>query len=553
MATPREGGERRALRNRLPDAIIVVALVGLSVATCLWQGPQLIEDSFITFRYAWNLCQGSGLVYNPGEPVLGTTSPGFALLLALLSSCHIPIPHAAFALGVLGAALASLGVYLLVFRLTRMRMPALAAGFGTALNGLFIGFATSGMESSLYAAALIFALLPLPGSCPRAAVLRSGLYLGVATLLRPEGMAAFLLVFTLILYHRGRKGVALLASWGTIVLPWIVWATLFYGTPMPNSVVAKAVQADISGRVTSFAALVYFGILAPFQPLPELVFRSVSIRLVLCLCLAAVLLSGIVFGLRSSIGRGRREKWQAAILAVAPLGFLGFHMAGYALGAARGVSIHLWYLAALVPLSSAGLGLAISTWPKRWATYGGVAFLALPLFLQVSSETGVARAGKPGLYPFMTDRAMVYLDVGSVLEQRLSFNDVVALPEIGALGWAIRDTRVLDTVGLVSPMAVAYHRADPGTDSSGIPPGLIADRGPDWIVSVPSFSEELTKDSFFLSSYQLEIVALGVQKALGVVETLFFPDYNEAFQEAFATQGNPHLIVEVYKRRASRV
>src|SRR3989337_1683613 len=45
-------------------------------------GPRTIDDAYITFRYAQNLIAGEGLVYNPGEAVLGTTTPVYAVLLA---------------------------------------------------------------------------------------------------------------------------------------------------------------------------------------------------------------------------------------------------------------------------------------------------------------------------------------------------------------------------------------------------------------------------------------------------------------------------------------
>src|ERR1043165_4126390 len=45
--------------------------------------PHPIDDAYITFRYARNLAQGLGLVYNPGEWVLGTTTPLWAAILAL--------------------------------------------------------------------------------------------------------------------------------------------------------------------------------------------------------------------------------------------------------------------------------------------------------------------------------------------------------------------------------------------------------------------------------------------------------------------------------------
>src|SRR5437763_1345346 len=44
---------------------------------------QAWEDFFITFRHSCNLCEGNGLVYNPGERVHGFTSPLGVLLPAL--------------------------------------------------------------------------------------------------------------------------------------------------------------------------------------------------------------------------------------------------------------------------------------------------------------------------------------------------------------------------------------------------------------------------------------------------------------------------------------
>src|SRR3972149_2161670 len=53
------------------------------------------DDAYITFRYAENIANGNGFVYNIGEPFLGTTTPGYALLLAALHKLlpFTPIPH----------------------------------------------------------------------------------------------------------------------------------------------------------------------------------------------------------------------------------------------------------------------------------------------------------------------------------------------------------------------------------------------------------------------------------------------------------------------------
>ena len=43
------------------------------------------EDAYISLRYAENLAAGLGMVYNPGEPVFGASTPLYVLFLAGLA------------------------------------------------------------------------------------------------------------------------------------------------------------------------------------------------------------------------------------------------------------------------------------------------------------------------------------------------------------------------------------------------------------------------------------------------------------------------------------
>ena len=72
-------------------------------------------------------------------------------------------------------------------------------------------------------------------------------------------------------------------------------------------------------------------------------------------------------------------------------------------------------------------------------------------------------------------REQLMLDVGRGLAESLPANAVVAAPEIGALGYA-SNLHILDTVGLISPVALGYYPLPPDqlvTDNA-IPPRLIA-------------------------------------------------------------------------------
>ena len=64
---------------------IWLALGILALTFSLVYSNFIQDDAYITYRYARNLATGAGFVYNPGEPVLGTTTPLYTSLLALFS------------------------------------------------------------------------------------------------------------------------------------------------------------------------------------------------------------------------------------------------------------------------------------------------------------------------------------------------------------------------------------------------------------------------------------------------------------------------------------
>ena len=82
-------------------------ILAVSVAGVIFTyGPHLAhctDDGLITYRYARNLADGHGLVFNPGERHLGTTAPGLAVTLGFLafvsSTAAIPVLSGVLALG----------------------------------------------------------------------------------------------------------------------------------------------------------------------------------------------------------------------------------------------------------------------------------------------------------------------------------------------------------------------------------------------------------------------------------------------------------------------
>lgn len=59
---------------------VVLGLAALSAYNALYFFPVTVDDAFISLRYAWNLAEGLGFVFNPGERVEGYSNPSWTLL-----------------------------------------------------------------------------------------------------------------------------------------------------------------------------------------------------------------------------------------------------------------------------------------------------------------------------------------------------------------------------------------------------------------------------------------------------------------------------------------
>ena len=64
--------------------LVVAAVVGITGVYQAGMWGWTYDDAFIIYRYARNFAAGLGMVYNPGEHYLGTSSAGYTLLLAAL-------------------------------------------------------------------------------------------------------------------------------------------------------------------------------------------------------------------------------------------------------------------------------------------------------------------------------------------------------------------------------------------------------------------------------------------------------------------------------------
>ncbi|MGB3565099.1 MAG: hypothetical protein WBH85_11555 [Thermoanaerobaculia bacterium] len=143
-------------------AVVVTLVLGVSFARHFELAP--VDDAFISLRYATNWARGAGLSFNPGEVVEGYTN---FLEVAILAVAIRLGAEPVVAMTMIGWI--SLGLLVGVFTAFTLRhlvpgRPFVAATMGVVsmLNPVLLSWASSGMESLLYAA-LLFSKRPHSG------------------------------------------------------------------------------------------------------------------------------------------------------------------------------------------------------------------------------------------------------------------------------------------------------------------------------------------------------------------------------------------------------
>ncbi len=236
---------------------IAIACVAAAVAhaTALaW----ISDDAFVSFRYARNLVEGHGLVFNVGERVEGYTNPLWTLFVA-----------AGLALGasaerwslVGGIACYGASIAILAWAHARWaeaganedadahadahapwRALPLAAIAGAAMPD-WAAFATSGLETSLFTLLLLAAFVVVTdarGSATKRAV-AAGALLALATLTRHDGAIVAVVVGAFVLVRRGtREAASFAGTFAAVWVPFTAWRVAYYGALLPNTYYAKS-------------------------------------------------------------------------------------------------------------------------------------------------------------------------------------------------------------------------------------------------------------------------------------------------------------------------
>ncbi len=230
-------GTRRGTAGTLAAAAALAAWGALAAAYVARLDGRAQDDHYITYRYARNLAEGEGLVYNPGERVFGVSEPGLALLLAALhAAARVDVPHAATAL--YAAALVVLALVLLDEARRRG-----GSTLGALLGGTLLLASSAVWTNHGSAGALVLALLAIAARVAGERPGLAGALAGAAVWMRPDGAAGAALLGLLLTWERRRLPLRYTAAAGVVVLVGLAAAWAWFGTPLPETVAAKRADA----------------------------------------------------------------------------------------------------------------------------------------------------------------------------------------------------------------------------------------------------------------------------------------------------------------------
>lgn len=418
-------------RSFVPSAVldyVLLALIAAVVAFDLFRyADDVIDDTFISLRYARNWVEGHGLVFNPGERVEGYTN--FLFVAAAAGFLRLGIDPVIGTKGVsILLSLATLAALARMERLgPRLERRALPASLLLLLAfEAFIYWSAESFETMPFTGIFTVALYLLLGEGQSGRGHASALLFGLLALTRPEGAYLFVLCTgaalaietfvrpsTAHLRRHGMNALIFLACWG----PYFLWRTSYYGRLLPNTFYAKVT----GGWSQAFNGARYLGEFALAFPALTLAFFLPPLLLL-----------------------GRRKVQDHVPFAVVYVVMLGY--TAYVISVGGDFMPFFRFFVPILPLCCVLLAWSFGALARRSHRWGRSVRFAFPAAAAVGLVA--SHATEQPYRAFVAHRtAEVGEQVGAWLAAELQADDLVAVNTAGAVPY-FSGLPSIDTLGL---------------------------------------------------------------------------------------------------------
>ncbi|GAB4472103.1 MAG: hypothetical protein Kow0088_06440 [Anaerolineales bacterium] len=496
---------------------LIIALLAIGIR--LNAGQRIIDDSYITYRYAKNILAGNGFVFNPGEHVLGTTTPLYTLLLVIVAlpfgGANANFPLLSYTLNAFIDGAICLVLYQFGRRMDHSLL-GIASALAISLAPYSVTFSIGGLETSLY----VFLLIGIAYTYIQERFEWTALLAALAFLTRPDAMiliVPIIIDYILIILsqiHKTSKPTRNISLQrflrvGLIfTLPctlWLLFAHSYFGSFFPNSIAAKALAYHLPQHSALIRLLQHYA--TPFAE--DKTFGKWGIAAGLILYPSLALFGGMEFL--------RKTKRMLAFTLFPWIYFLVFALAN--------PLIFRWYLTPPLPFYILCIFMGtIALWRRiaqaiqskvtqlriNCSAIQICSTIILPTLLILPAWQLHPTHGPDRLAP-----EMAYIQLELHYNEAVNFLEAyspkplssltIAAGDVGVLGYRT-NAYILDTVGLNSPQTLDYFPIEPQyyVINYAIPTQLILDNLPDYVVMLEVYGRKtLLTSKDFLMRYRL--------------------------------------------------
>jgi len=398
--------------------------------------PHTVDDAFITFRYARNLIAGHGFVFNLGEHVLGTTTPLYTIYLAIVGKTGLDF----ILVGKLTNIVAdTAGVALLFVVVSRAynRLVAWVVALFVLVSPYNLQFSASGMETGIYTFLILLVIYLYELGQWKLMVLVGG---GVV-LVRPDGLIALVVIaiFWLVDGKDLKAGMKYAFLTGLVILPWFIFATWYFGSPIPQSVTAKALTYRSSVHMEWLYNL-------------WIIFSQRGGLGGFLIILVLLVTGGVSVLLRPTL-RPLRIYLIWMVLYIATFTFFQSGRFG-------------WYYSPIMPTFFTFVVLGGAEWFNQTKRFSSMTLITQSnlryvfvgaLFLAIVATSGISVYNSwQNAHKYVAYEKIIWEPIGLCIKENSSPDATVALESIGGVGW-YSERYIWDEGGLVSRKTYALN------------------------------------------------------------------------------------------------
>jgi len=480
------------MKDMLLYVFIALALI---IRLVFWFYTKRIwEDYMITATGIENALNGFGLTHHVSERVHYFTSP-----MAVL----IPLLFHPIAGGILIMRIASListvGTIFIAYRICRfMNFNSTALVFVLSylsFDFLHIIFGMTGMETQIGVFIVLLAVFLFMQFYSENVAMEIkkkdsllGICLGLCMLCRPDFVIVCLCIGMWILFTKPSRLPRVVIFALIIYLPWIIFTILYYGSPIPNTILAKSRYGGgplppLDPLNVVKMILERWTVWAPIYEYTEITSNNSAIRSVSCLVVIAL----ISLAITGAIGGSKKKKVFHIVTAI----FMLFVLYDVAF-------VHneyfMWYLPPFTALAAILVGAGINSLSTLFDAKAR--FVAIPLCIIMISAYILPL---PFMLPLVKQSQLeieegVLKKVGIRLSELMDDDDTVTLEPLGYIGYYARNKTIYDYPGLGSKIAVeSLKRRQQGYYRLG---WLIRDLAPDFACLRPNEYEEVRQQIY---------------------------------------------------------